>query len=173
MPQPGLFDLDERFAAPEGIGDRLGIMRLVAEWEGFRRYLFSRFLDLTPEDVVLDAKTLWRYRESLKSAAVFDQLFAERARQIAAEGYVARMDQIVDAILVAASVQRNRRTESARNGVSDRAGGGSGTANRPVNSTAMRALGGSLTQGDSALSRQREPRTEIRSECEEVPSSGF
>jgi IS5 family transposase len=64
--------------------------------------------------VVPDAKTLWRYRESLKSAAVFNRLFAELARQIAAEGYVARKGQIIDASLVAAPVQRNRRTENAQ-----------------------------------------------------------
>jgi len=63
---------------------------------------------------VPDAKTLWRYRESLKSAAVFDRLFAELARQIAAEGYVARKGQIIDASLVAAPIQRNRRTENAQ-----------------------------------------------------------
>jgi IS5 family transposase len=63
---------------------------------------------------VPDAKTLWRYRESLKSAVVFDRLFAELARQIAAEGYVARKGQIIDASLVAAPIQRNRRTENAQ-----------------------------------------------------------
>jgi IS5 family transposase len=78
------------------------------------RYSFSRFVDLTPEDVVPDAKTLWRFRESLKSAAVFDRLFAELARQIAAEGYVARKGQAIDASLVAAPVQRNRRTDNAQ-----------------------------------------------------------
>jgi len=160
MPQPGFFDLDDRFAKLDGIGDPLVKIRAVVDWEGFRpileaaqaklrksaagrkafdavlmfrilvlqqlynlsddqteyqirdRYSFSRFLDLTPEAVVPDAKTLWRYRENLKSAVVFDQLFAELARQIAAEGYVARKGQIIDASLVAAPVQRNRRTEN-------------------------------------------------------------
>jgi transposase len=162
MPQPGFFDLDDRFAKLDGIGDPLVKIRAVVDWEGFRpileaaqakprkcaagrkafdavlmfrilvlqqlynlsddqteypvrdRYSFSRFLDFTPEDVVLDAKTLWRYREGLKSAAVFDRLFAELARQIAAEGYVARKGQIIDASLVAAPVQRNRRTDNAQ-----------------------------------------------------------
>ena len=106
MPQPGFFDLDERFAKLDGIGDPLVKIRAVVDWEGFRpileaaqakprksaagrkafdavllfrilvlqqlynlsddqtehqirdRYSFSRFLDLTPEDVVPDAKTL-------------------------------------------------------------------------------------------------------------------
>ena len=137
MPQPGFFDLDERFAKLDGIGDPLLKIRAVVDWEGFRpileaaqakprqsaagrkafdavlmfrilvlqqlynlsddqteyqirdRYSFGRFLDLTPEDVVPDAKTLWRYRESLKSAAVFDQLFAELTHhESASRGYL-------------------------------------------------------------------------------------
>ena len=76
------------------------------------RYSFCRFLDLTPEDRVPDAKTLWRFREGLKSASVFDALFAELALQIAAEGYIARKGQIVDASLVAAPKQRNTREEN-------------------------------------------------------------
>ena len=31
------------------------------------RYSFGRFLGLSPEDVVPDAKTIWRFREGLKS----------------------------------------------------------------------------------------------------------
>jgi IS5 family transposase len=162
MPQPGFFDLDDRYAKLDGIGDPLVKIKEAVDWEGFRpilnealakprksnagrkeydrvlmfkitvlqhlynlgddqteyqirdRYSFSRFLDLTPEDEVPDAKTLWRYKEGLKSAQVFDRLFDELLGQIAAEGYVARKGQIVDASLVAAPRQRNSREENAR-----------------------------------------------------------
>jgi len=162
MPQPGFFDLDERFAKLDGIGDPLVKIKAVVDWEGFRpildealekprksnagrkeydrvlmfkitvlqhlynlgddqseyqirdRYSFSRFLDLTPEDEVPDAKTIWRFKEGLKSAHVFDRLFDELLMQIAAEGYVARKGQIVDASLIAAPIQRNSREENAR-----------------------------------------------------------
>ena len=162
MPQPGFFDLDDRFAKLDGIGDPLVKIKGAVDWEGFRaileetqakprksnagrkafdavlmfqilvlqhlynlsddqteyqirdRYSFSRFLDLQPEDRVPDAKTLWRFRESLKSAAVFDRLFEELSLQIAAEGYIARKGQIVDASLVAAPKQRNSREENAQ-----------------------------------------------------------
>lgn len=134
MPQPGFFDLDERYTKLDGIGDPLVKIKAVVDWEGFRpildealakprkskagrkeydrvlmfkitvlqhlynlgddqteyqirdRYWFSRFLDLMPEDEVPDAKTLWRYKEGLKSAQVFDRLFDELLLQIAAEG---------------------------------------------------------------------------------------
>jgi len=162
MPHPGFFDLDERYAKLDGIGDPLVKIKAVVDWERFRpildealakprksnagrkeydrvlmfkimvlqhlynlgddqteyqirdRYSFSRFLDLIPEDEVPDAKTLWRFKEGLKSAQVFDRLFDELLMQIAAEGYVARKGQIVDASLVAAPIQRNSREENAR-----------------------------------------------------------
>lgn len=160
MPQPGFFDLDERYAKLDGIGDPLVKIDVAVDWEGFRsllvealakprksnagrkefdkllmfkilvlqhmynlgddqteyqirdRYSFSRFLGLNPEDIVPDAKTIWRFREGLKSARVFDPLFAELAAQIAGAGYIARKGQIVDASLVAAPRQRNGRKEN-------------------------------------------------------------
>lgn len=162
MPQPGFFDLDDRYAKLDGIGDPLVKIKAVVDWEAFRpildealskprkgnagrkeydrvlmfkvtvlqhlynladdqteyqirdRHSFSRFLGLSPEDPVPDAKTLWRYKEGLKSAQVFDRLFDEMLGQIAAEGYVARKGQIVDASLVAAPIQRNSRGENAQ-----------------------------------------------------------
>lgn len=162
MPQPGFFDLDDRFAKLDGIGDPLVKIKGAVDWEGFRaileqaqakprkssagrkafdvvlmfkilvlqhlynlsddqteyqirdRYSFGRFLDLQPEDRVPDAKTLWRFREGLRSATVLDRLFEELLLQIAAEGFIARKGQIVDASLVAAPRQRNSREENAQ-----------------------------------------------------------
>ena len=78
------------------------------------RYSFGRFLGLNPEDVVPDAKTIWRFREGLKSGEVFDWLFGELSSQIAEQGYVARKGQIVDASIVKAPRQRNTREDNAQ-----------------------------------------------------------
>ena len=78
------------------------------------RYSFGRFLGLHPEDAVPDAKTIWRFREGLKSARVFESLFDELSSQIADQGYVARKGQIVDASIVEAPRQRNSREDNAK-----------------------------------------------------------
>ena len=52
------------------------------------RYSFGRFLGLSPEDVVPDDKTIWRFRDGLKSDEVFDSLFSQLSSQIAEQGYV-------------------------------------------------------------------------------------
>ena len=116
MRMPGFFDLEERFAKLDGLGDPLVKIAEVVDWEGFRsalnrafskprkgnagrkeydrvlmfkvlvlqqlynlsdeqaeyqirdRYTFGRFLGLHPEDRVPDARTIWRFREGLKSS---------------------------------------------------------------------------------------------------------
>ena len=159
MRAPGLFDLEERYAKLDGLGDPLAKVAQVVQWEDFRtvlnnalskprknhsgrkeydrvmmfkimvlqqlynlsddqtefqirdRYSFGRFLGLNPEDRVPDAKTIWRYREGLKSAQVLESLFQELDSQIVAQGYVARKGQIVDASVVKAPRQRNSRQD--------------------------------------------------------------
>ena len=134
----GFFDLEDRFAKLDGLGEPLLKIAQVVDWERFRsvlerafakarksnagrkeydrvlmfnilvlqqlynlsddqtefqirdRYSFGRFLGLNPEAVVPDAKTIWRFREGLKSGEVFDSLFGELSSQIAEQGYVAR-----------------------------------------------------------------------------------
>lgn len=78
------------------------------------RYSFCRFLDLTPEGKVPDAKTIWLFREALKEADLIDGLFAELDGQIWAAGYRSRKGQIIDASLIAAPRQRNSREENAK-----------------------------------------------------------
>lgn len=78
------------------------------------RYSFARFLDIDPEGRVPDAKTIWSYREQLKQHALLDELFSGLLRQIEAAGYVARSGQIVDAAMVEAPRQRNRRDENTQ-----------------------------------------------------------
>ena len=76
------------------------------------RYSFCRFLGLTPEGRVPDARTIWLFRERLKTQELVEELFAGLMRQVEAAGYIARRGQIVDASLVSAPRQRNRREEN-------------------------------------------------------------
>lgn len=77
------------------------------------RYSFCRFLDLTPEGRVPDARTIWLFRERLKELELVDELFAELSMQIEGAGYIPRRGQIVDASMVAAPRQRNGREDNA------------------------------------------------------------
>lgn len=78
------------------------------------RHSFCRFLNLSPEGKVPDAKTIWLFREALKTEDLIDEMFAELDQQIWAAGYRSRKGQIVDASLIAAPRQRNSRDENAK-----------------------------------------------------------
>lgn len=158
--QPGFFDLNERHALLEKLGDPLPKINQVVEFEAFRktlerirsktdrrqggrppwdavlmfkilvlqqlynlsddqteyqirdRYSFSRFVGLDPDGGVPDAKTIWLYRERLKDHNLIETLFAKVLVQIEQAGYVARKGQIVDAAIVSAPRQRNRKGEN-------------------------------------------------------------
>lgn len=160
--QPGFFDLSERYAVLEELGDPLPEINRVVDWEAFRetmesirpekdpraggrppidavlmlkvlvlqqlynlsdqqtefqirdRYSFSHFVGLSPEEPVPDGNTVWLYRERLKQQGLVDQLFGGVLDQIEQAGYVARKGQIVDAAIVSAPRQRNRRDENKR-----------------------------------------------------------
>ena len=78
------------------------------------RYSFCRFLGLTAEGRVPDAKTIWLFRERVKQAQLIERLFEAVLVQIEAAGLMARKGQIVDAALVPVPRQRNSRDENAR-----------------------------------------------------------
>lgn len=77
------------------------------------RFSFMRFLGLQLEDRVPDAKTVWLFRERLKSLELVDVLFGRFHEQLAAQGYVARAGQMIDATFVEVPKQRNRREDNA------------------------------------------------------------
>jgi len=77
-------------------------------------YSFCRFLGLTPEGRIPDAKTIWLFRERLKTHKLMEGLFDTLLERINEAGYTARQGQIVDAALVPVPKQRNRREENAR-----------------------------------------------------------
>ncbi len=78
------------------------------------RYSFCRFLGLSPEGRIPDAKTIWLYRERIKRAGLMDKLFAKLLSQIDAAGFMARQGQIVDASMVEVPRQRNTPEENKR-----------------------------------------------------------
>ena len=73
-----------------------------------------RFLGLQLEDRVPDSKTVWTFREKLKNLNLVEVLFARFYEQLAAQGYVARTGQMIDATFVEVPKQRNSREENAQ-----------------------------------------------------------
>src|SRR5256886_10590204 len=76
------------------------------------RLSFMRFLDLDLEDPVPDAATIWLFREALAQAGLIDKLFERFGQHLAAEGYIARGGQIIDATIVSVPKQRNTKEEN-------------------------------------------------------------
>lgn len=76
------------------------------------RYTFCRFLGLTPEGIVPDAKTIWLFRERLVQQDVMKILFEDFSLQLEMQGYQAKKGQIVDASFVEVPKQRNTREEN-------------------------------------------------------------
>ena len=77
------------------------------------RLSFMRFLGLSLEDAVPDAKTIWLFREHLTQGGAVENLFARFDKHLAKSGYLAMGGQIVDATIVAAPKQRNTDGEKA------------------------------------------------------------
>lgn len=82
------------------------------EYQVRDRLSFSRFLGIAIEDSIPDATTLWLFREKLAKAGLIEKLFNRFDRHLAAEGYMARGGQIVDASIVPVPTQRNNRDEN-------------------------------------------------------------
>jgi IS5 family transposase len=76
------------------------------------RLSFTRFLRLGIEDSIPDATTLWLYREKLAKAGLIEELFERFDQHLAAQGYIARGGQIIDATIVPVPKQRNSRDEN-------------------------------------------------------------
>jgi len=78
------------------------------------RYSFCRFLGLSPEDKIPDAKTIWLFREQLTKKALIKTLFYDFDYQLDEKGFKAKKGQIIDASFIEAPVQRNSRKENAQ-----------------------------------------------------------
>nr|WP_233411084.1 transposase [Rugamonas sp. CCM 8940] len=82
------------------------------EYQLLDRRSFLQFLDLTESSSIPDAKTIWLFRDRLAQAGAGTLVFEQVQRQLQQHGYMARCGQIVDASLVQAPVQRNKREEA-------------------------------------------------------------
>ena len=76
------------------------------------RLSFQRFLGLSPEDTVPDAKTLWLFREQLARHGLIDRLFQRFDEQLWQSGLMPKGGQIIDASLVSVPKNRNTRDEN-------------------------------------------------------------
>ena len=77
------------------------------------RFTFLRFLGLTPESRIPDEKTIWLFRESVKTRGLHDELFRTFARFLEARGFEAKRGTVIDARIVEVPKQRNTRSENA------------------------------------------------------------
>lgn len=76
------------------------------------RLSFMRFLGLSLNRTVPDAKTVWLFREQLNEAGLIKTLFERFDSFLRESGFTARKGQIVDASIIEAPRQRNTRDEN-------------------------------------------------------------
>lgn len=82
------------------------------EYQLLDRRSFLQFLDLIESSSIPDAKTIWLFHDRLAQAGVSNQIFEQLQRQLQLHCYMARCGQFVEASLVPAPVQRNKREEA-------------------------------------------------------------
>lgn len=82
------------------------------EFQVLDRSSFQRFLGLSHSGRVPDAKTVWVWRERLKTHDLIGDISQAVGGQLTEAGFIARGGQIIDATFVTAPIQRNRRSES-------------------------------------------------------------
>jgi IS5 family transposase len=78
------------------------------------RLTFQRFLGLTLDDKVPDAKTIWLFRESNKNHNLVEQLFALFTESMEKQGLINRKGSLVDATFIPTPVQRNTKEENEK-----------------------------------------------------------
>ena len=76
------------------------------------RLSFRRFLNMQLHDTVPDAKTIWHFREELKTADIMEKLFQLFTAKLEKEKIITYSGSIIDATFVEAPKQRNTRDEN-------------------------------------------------------------
>lgn len=76
------------------------------------RLSFMRFLNLTLQCRIPDAKTIWLYREKFRKENIINEIFDDFVRLLEGMGYVAKAGQIMDATIIECPKQRNTRSEN-------------------------------------------------------------
>lgn len=82
------------------------------EYQVLDRASFQRFAGLEKSGRVPDAKTVWVWRERLKTQDLIGDISAAVGLQLAQAGFIARGGQIIDASIVTAPVQHHRGEEN-------------------------------------------------------------
>jgi transposase, IS5 family len=83
-----------------------------AEFQIRDRFTFMRFLGLTPESRIPDEKTIWLFRERLKTLGIYDELFQAFGRYLEGRGLSAKKGTVIDARIVEVPTQRNTRSDN-------------------------------------------------------------
>lgn len=123
--------LDVAFSRPEHLSkmgrppfDRLMMFKILIlqslynlsddqmEYQITDRRSFMRFLGLKVSDKVPDAKTIWKFRETLLQEEVIEALFYRFNQALDDQSVFAKTGQIVDASFVEVPKQRNTRDEN-------------------------------------------------------------
>jgi IS5 family transposase len=76
------------------------------------RLSFRRFLNLQMHDTVPDSKTIWNFREELKTTKVLEKIFEMFNAQLEEEKIITYGGSIIDATFVEVPRQRNTRDEN-------------------------------------------------------------
>lgn len=77
------------------------------------RLSFMRFLGIPTLADIPDAKTIWLFRDKIRSADMTRKLFDIFEQQLQLNGFVAKRGHVIDATIIEAPVQRNSRDENA------------------------------------------------------------
>lgn len=77
------------------------------------RLSFMRFLKVSLSESTPDEKTIWAFREQLKTANVLERLFKRFDIYLTNHGFAASLGQMVDAKIVEVPKQRNSREDNA------------------------------------------------------------
>jgi len=82
------------------------------EYQITDRMSFRHFLGIMSVDDVIDARTLWKYRDELKEKGTFDLLFNQFHEFLEDKGLIFNEGKIIDASFVEAPRQRNTHEEN-------------------------------------------------------------
>lgn len=84
------------------------------EYQILDRLTFCRFLGLSTNDKVPDAKTVWAFREKFVRMGLEEEAFSQFNALLEKNGLIAQEGKIIDASFVEAPRQRNTREENAQ-----------------------------------------------------------
>ena len=85
-----------------------------AEFQINDRLSFMRFLGLSEADDVPDEKTIWKFKEQLSDIKLVEELFDFFLTELADLGMELKSGRVVDASVVGAPVQRNKKEDNEK-----------------------------------------------------------